>query len=192
MQTATNLRDISQQPWNGFRTSQVDASPVRGMWKHTTLVTNAEGNRECFAIGPDGFVWSYETGDEGQGAGRLISTGLSGEIFGLGVTGAGLLVVLAVKGTQLSCVMETYDPEQRWSDAVTVSFAGASASMEVEKIITQTRGTNLFIGFVVRLPGTLDVMVRCLWEAVWAGQGPVLARAPVSLASGYAFWQDQL
>lgn len=193
MQTATNTsRHTRHQPWNGFRMSQPDASPVRGMWKHTTLVTNTDGNRECFAIGPDGFVWSYETGNDGQGAGRLISTGLSGSIFGLGVTGSGLLVVLAVEGNELSCVMETYDADKRWSDAVTVTFPGEPSGMVVEKVITQTRGDNLFIGFVVRLPDGRGEMVRCLWEAVWASEAPVLGRAPVALACGHAFWLDQL
>jgi hypothetical protein len=193
MQTAMNTnRHTRHQPWNGFRMSQPDASPVRGMWKHTVLVTNTDGNRECFAIGPDGFVWSYETGDEGQGAGRLISTGLSGSVFGLGVTGSGLLVVLAVEGNELSCVMETYDANQRWSDPVTVAFAGTPPGFMVEKVITQTRGDNLFIGFVVWTEGASGEMVRCLWEAVWAAQAPVLARAPVALACGHAFWLDQL
>ena len=193
MQTAMNSnRQSHQQPWNGFRLSQPDASPVRGMWKHTTLVTNTDGNRECFAIGPDGFVWSYETGDEVQGAGRLISTGVSGSVFGLGVTGAGLLVVLAVQGNELSFVMETYDANKRWSDPVTVAFPGAPSGLMVEKVITQTRGDNLFIGFLVRLQDSRGDMARCLWEAVWASDAPVLARAPVALACGHAFWLDQL
>lgn len=180
------------QAWGGFRSPQADTYPVKSMWKGTVLVTNADGNRECFAIGPDGFIWSYETGGDGQSAGRLVSTGLSGDVFGLGVTGGGLMVVLAVEGDELRCVMETYDKAQRWSEPVSLFFPGAADGLHVEKVITQTRGDNLFLGFIVLQQLANGSTVRRLWEAVWAGTQPVLAAAPVAMACGHAFWLDQL
>ena len=193
MYTSTNNADRSlHQVWGGFRAPQPGAYPVKSMWKDTVLVTNADGNEECFAIGPDGYVWSYETGRPGQSAGRLISTGLQASAFGLGVTGPGLLVVLAVEGNMLRCVMETYDAAHRWSAPLSVAFPGQELAPDVEKVITQTRGENLFIGFIIRLRNGDGSVSRYLWEAVWAGTGPVLATAPVTLARGHAFWQDQL
>ncbi len=180
------------QAWGGFREPQDGAYPVKSMWKGTVLVTNADGNQECFAIGPDGYVWSYETGVEGQGAGRLVSTGVEGDTFGLGVTGGGLLVVLAVGGGVLRCAMETYDVAQRWSEPVDVIFPARNDRVQVEKVITQTRGDNLFIGFIVRVTDESGVDTLRLWEAVWAGTRPVLAAAPVAMACGHAFWTDQL
>ena len=128
----------------------------------------------------------------GGGSGRLISTGLQASAFGLGVTGPGLLVVLAVEGNMLRCVMETYDAAHRWSAPLSVAFPGQELAPDVEKVITQTRGENLFIGFIIRLRNGDGSVSRYLWEAVWAGTGPVLATAPVTLARGHAFWQDQL
>jgi len=194
MQTATNTLAprSTYQAWGGFRSPQTDAYPVKSMWKDTVLVTNADGHRECFAIGPDGFIWSFETGDAGHSAGRLVSTGLSGNTFGLGVASGGLLVVLAVEANKLSCVMETYEASQRWSTPVGLSFPGQSDGMMVEKVITQTRGDNLFLGFIVLQQLADGTTVRRLWEAVWAGTQPVLAAAPVAMACGHAFWLDKL
>ncbi len=181
------------QAWGGFRTTSPDAYPGSGMWKDTVLVTNAEGCEECFAIGPDGYVWSYEVGGTGgAGAGRLVSTGVTGDCFGLGVMSGGLLAVLAVNGCELQFTMETYDATQRWSEPVELAFAGRDGSFSVERIITQTRGDNLFIGFVVHEPDARGEMQHLLWEAVWAGDRPVLASAPVAIACGHAFWGSQL
>ncbi len=193
MYTASNSSTprSTYQAWGGFREPQADY-PVKSMWKGTMLVTNADGNQECFAIGPDGYVWSYETGAEGQGAGRLVSTGVEAGVFGLGVTGGGLLVVLAVESGVLRCVMETYDAAQRWSEPVQVEFPVRRDRIVVEKVITQTRGDNLFIGFIVCVTDDYGTVSRRLWEAVWAGTRPVLAAAPVAMACGQAFWTDQL
>ncbi len=180
------------QAWGGFREPQADAYPVKSMWKGTTLVTNGEGNRECFAIGPDGYVWSYEIGTAEQSAGRLVSTGLAGDAFGLGVTGGGMLVAMATEGNLLRCVMELYDAEQRWSAPLEIAFPAHAEETVVEKVITQTRGDNLFIGFIVCQLADDGTMSRRLWEAVWAGTRPVLAAAPVSLACGQAFWANHL
>jgi len=188
----TSAARTTYQAWGGFREPQADAYPVKSMWKGTMLVTNADGNQECFAIGPDGYVWSYETGAEGQGAGRLVSTGVEAGAFGLGVTGGGLMVVLAVGGGVLRCVMETYDAAQRWSAPVDVVFPAQRDHIDVEKVITQTRGDNLFIGFIVKVTDDYGTVTRRLWEAVWAGTHPVLAAAPVALACGHAFWTNQL
>ena len=194
MQTATNslAPRSTYQAWGGFRSPQPDVYPVKSMWKDTVLVSNSEGNQECFAIGPDGFIWSFETGGADHSAGRLVSTGLSGTTFGLGAASGGLLVVLAAEGDNVSCVMETYEVSQRWSAPFELSFPGQPDGMTVEKVITQTRGDNLFLGFIV-LPEQADgSTVRRLWEGVWAGTRPVLAAAPVALPCGHAFWLDLL
>jgi hypothetical protein len=181
------------QAWGGFRTTSPDAYPGSGMWKDTVLVTNAEGAEECFAIGPDGYVWSYEIGGAaGEGAGRLVSTGVSGECFGLGVIAGGLFAVLAMNGPALQFTLETYEGADRWAPPAELSFPARGSQFTVERIITQSRGDNLFLGFIVREPDARGVEQRLLWEAVWAGDRPVLASAPVALACGHAFWGSQL
>jgi hypothetical protein len=194
MQTAMYTLEprSTYQAWGGFRSVQPDAYPARSMWKDTVLVTNSDGRKECFAIGPDGFIWSFETGDAEHSAGRLVSTGLSGATFGLGVAGDGLMVVLAAEGNQVTCVMETYEDSQRWSPPVVIDFSGRPEGMTVDKVITQTRGDNLFIGFIMSQELDDGRTERRLWEAVWAGTRPVLAAAPVAIACGHAFWQDKL
>jgi hypothetical protein len=194
MQTAMNMLEprSTYQAWGGFRSVQPDVWPTRGMWKDTVLVTNSEGRTECFAIGPDGFVWSFEMGDADHGTGRLVSTGLSGATFSLGVAGDGLLVVLAAEGNKVSCAMEMYEDSQRWSAPVAIDFPGQPEGMTVDKVITQTRGDNLFIGFIMSQQMADGSTQRRLWEAVWAGTRPVLAAGPVAMACGHAFWLDKL
>lgn len=177
--------------WTGTPASYA-AYPVKSMWQGTVLETNSEGIEECFAIGPDGYIWSYETGTPGQPAGRLISTGLKGKAFALGKAGDGSLVVFAIHGRNLRFVHEMGEGKQRWSAPHEVVFPDLPGAMRVTKVVTQSRATNLFVCMLVRHLHVDGTESTRMWDAVWVGNGLVLAQTPAELGKGNSFWMDLL
>lgn len=177
------------QPWVGVRAPQPDAYPVKTMWKGTVLQPRIDGAEESFAIGPDGFVWSYVKSHDGQSAGRLISTGLQANVFAVGRGSDGRLLVVGADGLHLRFVTETGEPSgSRWSAPTAVAFPMNRNGMEIARIFTQMRGGKLFVGLLVSVVEADGTEHCCLWDGLWTEGLLALAPTPVDWAKGNAFW----
>ena len=181
-----------RQPWGGPRATQPASYPVPTMWKGTVIQVTPEGYDESFAVGPDGFVWSYQTQHREQGAGRLTSTGLQAETFGVGRAGDGQLVVVAAEGAVLRLVAEAGDGRNRWSAPREVRFPFAGEGVRIEKVLTQAWAGQLYFAIVVRVVGADGRDLCFLWDATWDGDALEFAETPVDWTHGNAFWLEQL
>lgn len=192
MDIAPASADPSRQAWEGFRTSVPgDDSATRRMWKGTVLYSAPGGREECFAIGPDGYIWSYAVHEAGAD-GRLISTGVCGEAFGVGHRGDGRLFVAAGRHATLEYATETGGPQPRWTSPRQVVFQANGADLTIEKIMTHHHAGNLFVGVVLKVVEIDGTEHCCLWDGIWSGGSLVLANAPVDWARGNTFWLQRI
>lgn len=165
--------------------------PPTAMWRHTLLIELKGGRQESFSIGPDGYVWSYEVAAPGGGAGRLISTDLRGHVFAVGRCGNGALMVVAADAQGVACVVETGDPERRWSDPRPVG-APELTRASIERIYTLTRDSTLFVAFVLRQQEAVHGATYRLVDAIWSGGSLVVCDEATTASRRPAFWFDTL
>lgn len=181
-----------RQAWDGVRTSVPGDDPAaRPMWKGTLIYSAPGGREECFAVGPDGFIWSYGMNQAGAD-GRLISTGLAGEVFDVGHGGDGRLFVAVGRDAILEYVAETGGPDPRWTAPRKVVFQASGAELLIEKVMAHHHAGNLFVGVVLKVVEPDGAEHCCLWDGVWSGSALVLANAPVDWSRGNTFWLQRI
>lgn len=195
MYQTTQTDPLMRQRWAGVMSPQPEAEAARTLWRGTLLHTTPEGREESFAIGPDGFVWSYGTGngagESAQGAGRLIGTGLPAQVFSVGQSGNGPLVVLGGDGACLRHVHEA-GTGARWSAPRDVVLPIAAAGVQIERILSQDWGMELHFAVLLRMTDVTGRVSAFLWDALWTGETLAFAPAPVEWDSGNAFWLHRL
>ncbi|MEP6826238.1 MAG: hypothetical protein ABI919_15645, partial [Ramlibacter sp.] len=138
MYAATQPAQSNRQHWNGVRTSKTSDYPVASMWKGTILQVTPLGYEESFAIGPDGFVWSYQTGQTAPGAGRLLGTGLEADAFAVGRSRDGQLVVLAAEDETLRFVVEVGEGASRWSEPSEARLPFRGTAVRIERVFAES------------------------------------------------------
>lgn len=192
MYQSTQPVQHARQPWYGVRTSRKGDYPVSSMWKGTVLQVTPDGREESFAIGPDGYVWSYQTGQTGSGAGRLLGTGLQADAFAVGRAGNGRLVVLAAQDDVLRFVVEAGVGASRWSAPREARLPVSGDAMRIERIFAQPAGSQLFFAMLVRMADAQGRELCFLWDATWDGEGLAFSDTPVDWARGNVFWLERL
>ncbi len=125
---------------------QADILPL---WRCLTLSRNAQGQDEAFAIGPDGYVWSYLTSSVGHTTGRLISTGLEASGFATAKLANNRKLVIGMQGANFLCVTETGQAQPRWSAPVKVNFDGLRGARSISQVHALERGDEVLIGVLV-------------------------------------------
>lgn len=163
------------------------------MWKDTTVTTNANGQEEAYSIAPDGCIWSYIVNLEFGRSGRLITTGLRASAFALGTSPDGRNIVIAADGARVQFVVETGDPNRRWSTPHCVSFPLAHHKvLAVEKLFTQVLAGNLFVGLLTSHRDAAGQHLYQFWEAIWAGSDMVFSHSPLEIERQKNIWADKL
>ncbi len=175
-----------------------DKTPASRMWSGLTVSRNAQGQDEAFAIGPDGYVWSYITSPAGHTAGRLISTGLEASSFALAKLARHRKLVIGVQGASLSWVAETGEAQPRWHAPVQVGFAGLEDAQKISQVHTLERDDEVLVGVLVHyVPGSQrddgkrgaqrNVKLSAkqdapqFWVAKWTGDNLYFMDNPVAL-----------
>lgn len=163
------------------------------MWKGTSVITNALGQDEAYSIAPDGFIWSYTIDAELGRTGRLMSTGLKASTFALGKSGDGLTLVIAADGAKVQYVVESGNPNQRWSTPTAVTFPAAfKNAVSIDTIFTQTLAGNLFVGVLARHTSAECHKLYQFWECVWARGSFVFCNSPVNLEGPGNIWLEKI
>ncbi len=174
------------------------APEPRSMWRGMVVQRDRVlGTKEAIAMGPDGFVWSYTLDAATGRSGRLMSTGLLATCFTPGKAPDGRTVVIAADGVVLGYSVsakpgEGGPDEQRWSPPNSVDFPGASRSLEVERILTHTRGGTLMVAVIAREPCGSGKARYVSWDAVWLEGGLVFGNTPTPLPELTGFWLEEL
>ena len=166
--------------------SATSAPPPRAahgpsIWKELTINRNADAQDEAFAIGPDGFVWSYLL-DANQGAaGRLVSTGLTATHFALINPENGPRVLVAVDNNKLCFMQESLELGQFWRCAQAVTFTGLKDAQTISELHSITVNGHALIGVLAvhHTPSGLDAYR--FWVAKWTGQNLQFRSSPVAL-----------
>ncbi len=180
-----------RQLWAGFRSSPVDKVPAKPLWKNTVLVNNSKGKQESFSIGSDGFIWSYDTGNAIKRAGRLVSTGLQGTSFAVGMAGNGVLVVVATDGLALRYTVESDDAKAtgaRWTAPRIAALTTGLDALCLEKVFTKTEDGNLFVGVTACYTDAKGQLLRQFWHGVWAGKELICGHHPMGHHYVNEFW----
>ena len=174
-----------------FRRPVVYKRPVKSLWKDTTVIANAQGERESFSIGADGFVWSYKLASANHKAGKLHSTGVQATSFTVGIAGNGRLVIVAVDGLALRTSVEN-DPSllsgKRWSTPKLTKLSLCGDALCLEKVFSKTEDGNLFIGATVCSVGENGQMTRQFWHGVWAGSTLICGHHVMPHQYVHEFW----
>ncbi len=167
--------------------------PSAPMWRGTALATNAHGQEEAYSIGLDGYIWTYAVNSDSGRTGRLISTGLRASTFATGKLHNGHTVVIAAEGALLHYVVDTGNPEQRWSLPCPVTFSPAQApTADVDKIFTQTLGHHLFVGLLTRHDCPDGEEKYQFWESIWSGCGLVFSLSHLKIERERNIWREKI
>lgn len=151
------------------------------VWRGLTVSRNVQGQDEAFAIGPDGYVWSYLTSAAGHSAGRLISTGLEASSFALAKLARNRKLVIGVQGATLSWVVETGEPQPRWHAPVNVAFAGLQGAQSISQVHTLERDDEVLVGILAQYPRGTKLGIGQFWVGKWTGDSLYFMDTPVSL-----------
>ncbi len=169
------------------------APPTLPVWTAMTVARNALGYDEAFAIGPDGYVWSYLTNVGGNSGaqptqpaesppdGRLISTGLAAQRFVLAKLAQGRTLLVGALGTALEFVQETGEPEPRWHAPVAIVFEGLADAVAIEGLHALERDDDVLIGVLARYASRRGPDAHHFWVGKWTGQGVFFRSTPVDL-----------
>lgn len=177
------------QLWAGFRNPVMYKRPAKPIWKDTVIAINARGNEESFSIGPDGFVWSYEIGNDKRKAGRLVSTGLQATSFAVSSAANGSLVVVAVDGLALRTTLENKrGADHRWAAPKLASIPMGPDALYLDKVFTKNEDGNLFVGVTVCYTNAQGQMMRKFWHGVWAGRELICGHHPMHYYYVNEFW----
>lgn len=168
-------------------------TPTLPVWTAMTVARNALGHHEAFAIGPDGYVWSYLTNlggnseaqaaqpAESQPDGRLVSTGLAAQRFVLAKLARGRTLVVGALGAALEFVQETGESEPRWHAPVAIPFEGLTDAVAIEGLHALERDDDVLIGVLARYASRKGPDAHHFWVGKWTGQGVFFRSIPVDL-----------
>ncbi len=151
------------------------------IWKGLMVNRNADAQDEAFAIGPDGFVWSYLV-DANQGAaGRLVSTGLTATHFALINPENGPRVLVAVTHNRLCFMQESLALGQFWRSPQMVAFIGLQDAQSITELHSIVLKGHYLVGVLAvhHTPTGLDAYR--FWVAKWTGQALQFRSSPVAL-----------
>jgi hypothetical protein len=151
------------------------------VWRGLTVSRNAQGQAEAFALGPDGFVWSYLTNPAGYTEGRLISTGLEAHSFAVAKLARHRKLVVGVQGTTLSWVTETGESQPRWHEPAAVKFDGLQGAQSISQVHALERDDEVLIGVLVHYPRGTKLGVTQFWVSKWTGDNLYFMDTPVPL-----------
>lgn len=163
-----------------------------------TLVLQADGREESFAIGPDGCVWNLCRPVQNlQDAGQLLPTGLKATSFAASLDAQDRLVVLAAHGQELCAVVQTQStsacPTDHWRTTHCSKFSAPmrlqlpelTAGSTIVRVLCEGEGEQLHVGVLVH---ALSSSTITLLAARWQANGP--ARLQTVEAGGN--WRDAL
>jgi hypothetical protein len=161
------------------------------MWKGTVLARNAKGYEDAYAIGLDGYVWTYRIdGVTGQ-TGRLMCTWLKAHTFALASSSSGRALLVGGRNCTLSYVQELGDSNIWWTRPVTVDLpAGMSQCLRIENIRARSANGTLYVVVDTRHAGTGGECLVQTWESVWDCQGMNVQPSPWRLR-GTAVSRDE-
>jgi hypothetical protein len=158
-----------------------DTASASRVWRGLTVSRNAQGQSEAFAIGPDGYVWSYLTSPAGHTAGRLISTGLEARSFALAKLARNRKLVIGAQGASLSWVTETGEAQPRWYEPVKVDFEGLEGVQSISQVHTLERDDEVLVGVLAHYArGTRREKLK-FWVGKWTGDSLYFMDNPISL-----------
>ncbi len=159
---------------------EASAHPVR--W-NGTLVLQADGREESFAIGPDGCVWNLSRASQNQqDPGQLLPTGLKATSFAASLDAQDRLVVLAAHGQQLCAAVQVQrisdSPAQHWrtthcskfSSPVRLGIPLLPTGSSIVRVLCEGEGEQLHVGVLVHCLSSGTIM---LFAARWLDSGPV-------------------
>jgi hypothetical protein len=154
---------------------------TNALWTATTVLRRGPNHQEAYAIGPDGFVWSHETGSEGQATGRLISTGLKAHSFAPSQLPNQRALVIGVLGNSASYVMETGTAAPRWSPPAPLKCVGLRKATAITEVHTLEHDGKLLIGLLARHRRLFRPDSYQFWVGAWTGDQVEFRRSPVGL-----------
>ena len=163
-----------------------------------TLVLQADGCEESFAIGPDGCVWNLSRPAQNQqDPGQLLPTGLKATSFAASLDAQDRLVVFAAHGQQLCAVTQTQSISGSTVDHWrTTHCSKFSAPMHLElpqlpqgstivRVLCEGEGEQLHVGALVHsLSSSTITLLASRWQA-----GDVVRMQPVEAGDN---WRDAL
>ena len=158
--------------------SSAYAPPV---WKGLTICHNRDGCDEAFAIGPDGYVWSYLTDAENGRSGRLLCTGLEGLHFVLVTPTAGCRLLFAAGSSTLRMAIESSGSEPRWQKSQPVAFSGLQNAVAIAELHTLELNGHALIGVLAVHQNHGDLDSYHFWVAKWTGEQLQWRKTPVVL-----------
>ncbi|TWO68241.1 hypothetical protein FN976_23500 [Caenimonas sedimenti] len=188
-----NLNPSAAQPtpWNGLRALPPAVVPAAVMWRQTVLIEAPDGRDESFSIGPDGYVWSYQIPSLGQGAGRLISTGLRARVFAVGRARAGM-VVIAANEEGVQWVSESAGGGQRWCAPTAIDAPGLAAGTRIVRIATLGDEGHLFVGFLLRHVDATGQAHTRIMDGLWSDDALLMRNEPLHSGELLNFWIQSL
>jgi hypothetical protein len=151
------------------------------LWCGLTVSRNAQGQDEAFAIGPDGYVWSYLTSPAGHTTGRLISTGLQAHSFALAKLARHRKLLIGAQGASLSWVVETGEAQPRWHEPVSVSFEGLQSAQSISQVHALERDDEILVGVLAHYALGAKRNIAKFWVGKWTGDNLYFMDNPVSL-----------
>jgi hypothetical protein len=173
----------------------------QGVRWNGTLLLEAAGQEESFAIGPDGCVWNFSRplGCAQDAPGQLLPTGLKATCFAASLDAQGDLVVLAAHEQHLSAVVQEASSMRLQSDhwrtthcskfsaPQRLELPALPAGSSIIRVLCEGQGEQLHVGVLVHCLAQASIV---LLAARWPQRGQVMRPfAPVQ-AGGH--WQAAL
>lgn len=166
--------------------SETPASP----WRHTLILSQADGVDEAFAVAPDGYVWHYTMGADRAGGGRLMSTGLRTDVFGAATLPDGRRLVMGGEGRDLVYCVESYARPGSWEPPRRTILTAGHPVGPIESICLRATQGEIWIHVVTVANGQTGE--RDLWLGTWHDNQPSFGDRPTRTSSALEIAWSQL
>ena len=143
------------------------------------LARNTKGYDDAYAIGLDGYVWTYRIDDATGKTGRLMCTWLKAHTFALASSPSGRALLVGGRSRTLSYVQELGDSNIWWTRPVNIELsAGMSQCLRIENIRASRADGTLYVVVDTCHAGTNGECLIQTWESVWDCQGMNVQPSP--------------
>ena len=166
------------------RSGSAAVAPGVPMWRGTVLSLNDRGYEDAYAIGLDGYVWTYQIDGATGRTGRLICTWLKASTFALATLPGGRALLVGGDNGTLYYVQENGSSNIWWTRPVAVSLpVGVLQSLGISNIIARWVKGVLYVVVDTRHQGMGGELVVQSWESIWECRDMTVVPSPWRLTS---------